>query len=83
MREERKLLVRFPATLIFFFKSLKIIKFHSRVCPKVAKLSSQALRILRKLCEAKEKIAKLSSEMLRGLHELCEALKSDDCEIRG
>ena len=52
------------------------------MCPKVAKLSSQALRILRKLCEAKEKIAKLSAEMLRGLHELCEALNSNECEIR-
>jgi antirestriction protein len=50
--------------------------------PKVAKLSSQTLRVLRKLCEGKEKIAKLSYEMLRGLHELCEALKSDECEIR-
>ena len=83
MREERKLLVRFPATLIFFFKSLKIIKFHSRVCPKVAKLSSQTLRVLCRLCEAKENVAKLSSQMLQDLRELCEALNSNECEIRG
>ena len=79
VRTSTILIFRIWIRLIFFVvKRLKIPKSLS----EVAKLSSQALRVLRKLCEAKEKIAKLSSEMLRGLHELREALNSIECEIR-
>jgi len=49
----------------------------------VAKPSSQTLRVLCRLCEAKENAATLSSQMLQGLRELCEALNSNECEIRG
>ena len=59
-----------------------IIKFH-RVCPKVAKRSSQTPRGLCRLCEAKENVTKLSSQMLQGLREHCEALNSNEREIRG
>ena len=46
--------------------SFQISTVH-RVCPKVAKRSSQTLRVLCRLCEAKEDVAKLSSRTLRGV----------------